>query len=852
MSTGLSCDLYIDGAHIPDGCSSWEYTPWAQARTNLAVGTGGRTSTTTGAIARALTGDVLRITYTTQGNTSWWDALSFMPGVLQGTSGNAVETPCAPGQVVRAAGQWRANRPRPLRWRLTWRDAAHAVIGSAVVVNSTQPANSVDWSDMAPLELTAPAGTVYFRLEANSQQPSGFSPPGFILGDWVEFRHYQISVDQPLGAFFDGDTPDTDTARYAWTGTANQSASVEETRQLVEIPEDPTAPVALSGLNFTWGRATSLDQPEPSSCHFTLSDAPGGPSFTSQLRTGLPVQVLSTGTVYGSPDTSTVTDPGFEAAAPGTLPGNIRPTAGTSATVQPVSGGQALQVLPTDPLRAAELLVAPAVFDDDPAAWDAIPATAPGQSWSVAVDVRLPAGAAATVQPVTIADPSGEQVTAAGPPMAATGTGAWQTLTTPVTPTAAGQWLGVVLRVFPTGSAWYQLPGSWADQAGSWLDHITGWLDNITILGPGESAPRTVLAFDGRITDISASWDAGLDAALVEVTAVDFTSDLGNIKIGDEPFPVEAFGPRFERVVQLAREAAPSLQLETFIDDSVAAIPLAWQDIDAQPVMGLLQDYTASVDGVLWSAVHQTTGPYLRVEDPSARPPAWMLTDDTGSGLVEVVPSATVTGVRVSACDVLRDPVRFVQSVSDVASGVTVTWQETVTDPEGQTSTVEHSVSRIDEDREAVYGQRRVSLSSLLADPDDAEAVALRLLARAGFDGWRAGGVQLSDATLTAPDPEAVQLFLTLLDGTARIGLPVLLDDLPPWAPLGARVTVYLEGATCTYEQGAWDFQLTVSSGHGTGDSVAWAELDPSWAWVDFDPTIQWTDLVGVGPEVAP
>lgn len=40
--------------------------------------------------------------------------------------------------------------------------------------------------------------------------------------------------------------------------------------------QDPAEPVALSGLTVHWGRSTSIDQPAPASCTFTLLDRPGG------------------------------------------------------------------------------------------------------------------------------------------------------------------------------------------------------------------------------------------------------------------------------------------------------------------------------------------------------------------------------------------------------------------------------------------------------------------------------------------------------------------------------------------------------------------------------------------------
>lgn len=616
--------------------------------------------------------------------------------------------------------------------------------------------------------------------------------------------------------------------------------------------DDPTQPTALAGLGFTWGRSTSLDQPEPSVCTFQLLDLPGGGSFAAQLRTGLPVTVTATGSVYSPPDVSTVVDAGFELTPVGAIPGNLR-HGNSTAVVQAAAAphGHVLELQPIDGVQAHTALLAPDAYSADPAAWDGLVQTAPGQTWQAGIDVMAPLGAAVSIQPVLFLDPAGARTIDVGGAAAAAGTGAWQTLSATLVPTVAGAWVGLRVRVYPTGYSWAQTPGSWVEQVGSWLSFATVQLDNVQVLAPGPTAPRTVLAFAGRITDLAAGWEEGDEAPIIEVTAADFTADLGNVKVGDEPWTRETMAQRFQRVLQLAEDST-GVPIASYIDSTLAGLELAYQDVDAQPVTGLLKDFSQSVDAVLWSAVHQVTGPYLRVEDPATRPSALMLTDDTGSGLVEIVPTASVIGVELSSCDVLRSPVRYVQSVSDVATGATVTWLEEVTDDEGQISTTEHAVNVIDAALEADHGQRRMSLSTLLADPEDATTVAERLMARASFSGWRAGGLTVDETTLTAPDAAAVNLFLQLLDGTARNGMPVLLDDLPPWSPLGPEVTVYLEGASCTFGPAGWEFQLTVSSPQGLGQSVQWAELDPTWSWVDFDPAISWTDLIGVAPEYTP
>lgn len=607
--------------------------------------------------------------------------------------------------------------------------------------------------------------------------------------------------------------------------------------------DDPTAPTVLSGLSFDWGRSSTVDQPDASSCSFQLLDEHGGTSFLQLVRTGLPVDVVATGTVYTDPDTSTVLDPSFDTTPIGETPGSVRSTNAFS-TVQLAPGArQALRIVPKDAGTADSVLIAPAPFSAAPGAWDEIPATVGGQTWSVSVDVFAPVGAAATVQPVMIFDPAGNRVENVGTPITAAGTGTFATLTTKIVPPAPGAWIGVRVRVYPTGPRWVDAPGTWAATPGTWLDRAIAYVDDVMILAPESGLIRSVLVFSGRVTDVAAGYDDAADAPVVDVTAVDFTADLDNVRIGDEPWPVETFATRFDRVVTLA-----GLEVDPIIDDGLTGYQLSYQDVDSQPATGLLKDYSQSVDGVMWSATHQTTGPYLHVEDTTARTPLFELQENP-AGLVVIVPStATGVGQEISACDVLRAPVTWEQSVADVATRVAVTWLEQGVDEEGKATTTERTVTLVDDALEATYGQRGVSVSTLLADADDARDVASRILTRTSIVGWRVTGLTIDDdESLDTPDDVAVAMLLRLLDGTSRNGLPIILTDLPAWSPLGPSLPVYLEGGTYTHEAGTWTLELTVSRAEGQGRSVEWDELDPEWAWVDFDPAIAWDDLVGVG-----
>ena len=66
------------------------------------------------------------------------------------------------------------------------------------------------------------------------------------------------------------------------------------------------------------------------------------------------------------------------------------------------------------------------------------------------------------------------------------------------------------------------------------------YVDDATVLAPAAGTVHTVLVFSGRVTNLAATWDG--DRPALEVTAADFTADLANRDVGDEPWDVEAMG----------------------------------------------------------------------------------------------------------------------------------------------------------------------------------------------------------------------------------------------------------------------------------------------------------------------
>lgn len=380
------------------------------------------------------------------------------------------------------------------------------------------------------------------------------------------------------------------------------------------------------------------------------------------------------------------------------------------------------------------------------------------------------------------------------------------------------------------------------DPAWTWLDYGYVFIDDIQVLAPAGGVEQTVLVYSGRITDVSAMWaDAPINGAIVSVTAQDFTADLDNVGIGDVPWTVEPMGDRFARVLELS-----GLDVAGVVDAGPAARLLSYQDVDNQAATGLLRDFADSTDGVMWSAVHQVTGPYLWVEDPHERASLYVLA--VIDGIVRIIPATgAVDAIDLSSCDVLRDPLEWLQSVSDVCTRAAVTWLEQGVDDDGQPETTERTETIIDAGLERTYGVRRISLTTLLQDAGDAADIATSLLARTAQTGFRASGATIDDGVLIDATAADTEMLLRLLDGTRRIGQALRITDLPEWSPIAAPAPLYLEGGSYVFDNGRWVLSLNVSTPTGADNSAVWNDLDPAWRWVDFDPEISWSDMRGVG-----
>ena len=607
-------------------------------------------------------------------------------------------------------------------------------------------------------------------------------------------------------------------------------------------PTDPfTVPFVLEDLAVAWGREDTMSQPKPDTCTFQVLD-PVGHGFGSTYRVGHQVDVLARGDTYPDPSQDTFSNPGFESA---TVTWTTTGATATRTTTRVASGSNALAVKPTTAGTAAVVVLAPAPFQPagtNPDAWDAIPTTRVGQTWAATVALWVPVGAIATVRAALFHGPYAADGVAAGGARTVVGTSTWQTITAEHTVQVDDRWVGIHITLDPTGPAWDDVPPTWTWNAlgptWTWDDQGTLYVDDAQVRSPAAGTGRSVLVFSGRVTDLSTTWAEGAEGPTLDVTAAGFTADLDNRTIGDDPWAVESVDARAHRIVALS-----GLDIDLDVDDTVADTLVSYRDVDAAGATKLLEELAVSVDGVLWPAVHLSLGAYLRLEDPALRLALLQLA--LVGGVIVVVQGDPDTGLDLSACLIDRDPVTWVQDVADVVTRVAVGWLEQGLDDDGQPKTTARTEQVVDDALETVHGTRRVAVSTQLQDGLDAADVAQRILARSDPAGWRASGLVVDDDAVIA-GTQGVAFLLDLLDGTSRIGAPIVLGDLPAWSPAGASSGVYLEGGAYRFVGGRWVLDLAVSAATGLGGSAAWDDLDPTWSWDQWDPDLTWNDLRGV------
>ena len=222
----------------------------------------------------------------------------------------------------------------------------------------------------------------------------------------------------------------------------------------------------------------------------------------------------------------------------------------------------------------------------------------------------------------------------------------------------------------------------------------------------------------------------------------------------------------------------------------------------------------------------------------------------TRYGLATIVPAPPAGAITLDACSVLLDPVQWQQDTQDDSTRVVVTWKEQTANqtPPPAVRPTDRDETATDVGLEARTGRRRVGVSTVLAVQADAAALANTLLARLQTPGWRISGLTI-DLSVETLDPVTLANVMQILDGATRLGLPIMLTNLPDWNPAGSSedLPLYLEGGRFTNVEGYWRIELLVSSAAAQGQSrLRWVDLPVGMPWTGFG-ALTWNDLIGVG-----
>lgn len=369
----------------------------------------------------------------------------------------------------------------------------------------------------------------------------------------------------------------------------------------------------------------------------------------------------------------------------------------------------------------------------------------------------------------------------------------------------------------------------------------------VVVTAPAPSLPTEVVA-EARVADFDLELDQDTGHTHLHVVADDALAQLANVYVGDQPWPSESAIARAQRIVGLLPPALTGLEAE------FGALPERfWQlrdrDVDRQPALSLLHDVARSTD----------TGLYLVTGEAGETPTKYLFhglsLDHAGrvfalvGSFYEIVDAAGVEEVALSA-DWLDDDVRYRKGLAQLVTVAQVDYWDDV-------ALADASVTYTAAAAEAAHGSRREAIRTQLVDQADAETLAARTLLR-GVPSWRtdsltwdaSNGGPASDAALT------MQRFLRLRD---RVGLGVLLTDLPAWVP-GEVDYVFVEGGELRYvvdrydrgdgNTGRWLVTMAVVPAAGIGRGITYTETlaeHPAMTYENIASTVRYVDALAVG-----
>ena len=100
--------------------------------------------------------------------------------------------------------------------------------------------------------------------------------------------------------------------------------------------------------------------------------------------------------------------------------------------------------------------------------------------------------------------------------------------------------------------------------------------------------------FIGRVADITATPDVTNGKVRAEVTCIGMLTDLADLIVGDEPWPIDTDHERVERIRYLTRNDFP------FINEGSPALRHRKRDVDRRNALELLHLFAGSVGSIVW------------------------------------------------------------------------------------------------------------------------------------------------------------------------------------------------------------------------------------------------------------
>lgn len=340
---------------------------------------------------------------------------------------------------------------------------------------------------------------------------------------------------------------------------------------------------------------------------------------------------------------------------------------------------------------------------------------------------------------------------------------------------------------------------------------------------------RDVLMWAGEITevDIQPVTPFRLSAA---VSCTDASTILGNIDIGDDPWPQESAFDRYQHILDAAglkiRDLRPTSEpspdwrwnLTGDMDDTIKDQVVAFRDVDSQPPLDLIQQLAVSVGGIAWITADDD-GPSIWIEDPTQRKGLrqFVIDPDTGKITIGQLSLDLADVNRWTADDIVPHDVAWKQDPTQSINVVDVNWQQN-DGLNDQGNPQYNSVTIQVADSDSNKGIRMLGpIDTQLVADADARRLATLWLAQAQAADWIMSGLAIDTDLLNRPatvidQADRLSRVMDLLDIRVRIGYRVTVTELPTWAPGGIEQSYYIEGGTYSWSSSRWQLQLIASS----------------------------------------